>query len=311
MGRSWHKYKQLSIEERVRVETLLGVGWSISRIARHMGRSKSTISEEIRRGRYKGVYTAGIGQKRAEKAKGKNRKPKKANDPELMQRIERMIKLRWSPEIIAHELGGKVSHTTIYSIIKKIRPEWEKYLIYRKKGKYHKGKAGKTLIPDRVGIEERPEEVEFGDWEADTVVSCKGGKSCLGVFAERTTRLYKIVKMEDKSSEEMVRAAGEALSGKPVRSITYDNGSENVKHGVINRLLECLSYFCRPYKSCDKGLVENRNKWLRVYLPKKTNFDLITEEELATIETAINDRPLKCLGWLSPSIAFSSAYRSG
>ena len=39
----------------------------------------------------------------------------------------------------------------------------------------------------------------------------------------------------------------------------YDNGTENVLHNEINKILGCESYFCRPYCSQDKWQVENRN----------------------------------------------------
>ena len=67
----------------------------------------------------------------------------------------------------------------------------------------HKVSADKVL--NRVNIEKRPKIVDlrrrFGDWEADTVVSCRGGKSCLAVFVERKSRLYRLAKMQDKSAE--------------------------------------------------------------------------------------------------------------
>jgi IS30 family transposase len=306
MGTFCHKFKHLSIGEREEIAIMNLKGLSASRIAVEVGRDRSTIFRELKRHRYKAEYRATTAQGRADRLKENSGRHKKATDPMLMQDMERLIKRRWSPEIIAHELGGKISHTTIYSIIRTIRPEWRKYLIYQKKSKYHKGKAGKAMIPDRTDISGRPD-VAFGDFEADTVISAKGGKACLGVFVERTTRLYRIVRMADKSSEEMVSAAQKALAGIPVRSITYDNGKENMKHGVINGLLGCVSWFCRPYRSTDKALVENRNKILRQYLPKKTNFDLISQEQLSIIQNEINERPLKCLNWLAPNQAFKNS----
>ena len=123
------------------------------------------------------------------------------------------------------------------------------------------------------------------------------------MFVEKTTKVYKPVKMNDKTADEMVRAAGIALAGMYVRSITYDNGSENARHGIINKMIGCVSWFCRPYRSGDKGLIEQRNKIFRQFLPKKTNFDLIDEAEFARIEKMINDRPMQCLDWLSPNQA--------
>jgi IS30 family transposase len=97
--------------------------------------------------------------------------------------------------------------------------------MYQRKAKYHKG-VGKTLIPERVDISDRHPIKEFGDFETDTVISSREGRSCIGVFAERTTRLYKMAKMREKTADEMVKAAYKALSELPVKTITYDNGRE-------------------------------------------------------------------------------------
>ena len=308
MSQSCHKFTHLSTFDRAKIELLHKQGKSLSQIAKTLARTKSAIHYELHRYKDPSLYQARIAQIRADCAKRNSKKPSKADHPELMTQIERMIKLRWSPEIISHKLiGGTVSHTTIYTMIRTCRREWRKYLIYQKKTKYRKGirRVGRINIANRTEITERPP-VRFGDFEADTVVSGRSGH-CLGVFAERTTRLYKLYKMRNKTSEEMVVAATKALSDMPVRSITYDNGGENAGHEDINELLGCKSYFCRPYNSGDKGLIENRNKWLRVWLPKRTRFELITPEELSRIEAAINERPMKCLNWQSPIQAFQSA----
>ena len=93
------------------------------------------------------------------------------------------------------------------------------------------------------------------------------------------------------------------LKNTTVKTITYDNESENMKHEELNKLLGCKSYFCRPYCSADKGSIENRNKILRQFLPKKTNFDLISDDTIANIQAVINNRPLKLLNWNAPSDA--------
>ena len=59
------KYSHLSSEERGKIEEYLHQGFSISRIAIYSKRSKSTISDELRRGRYSGRYTVEISHKRA------------------------------------------------------------------------------------------------------------------------------------------------------------------------------------------------------------------------------------------------------
>ncbi len=152
---------------------------------------------------------------------------------ELLHFIEMRLKMRWSLEIISHKLsenGIKFSHTSIYTVIKKYRPEWRKWLIHRWKKLKHKASVGK--IPNRVSIEKRPEIVNlrkrFGDWEADTVVSCREGKACLAVFVEQKSRLYRLAKMRNKSAGEMLAAAIRTLKNQGVKTMNYDKHTSSL-----------------------------------------------------------------------------------
>ena len=60
----------------------------------------------------------------------------------------------------------------------------------------------------------------------------------------------------------MNNALIDMLKNTTVKTITYDNGTENMKHEELNKLLGCKSYFCRPYCSADKSSIENRNEIL-------------------------------------------------
>ena len=152
---------------------------------------------------------------------------------ELLHFIEKRLRMKWSPEIVSHELsenGIKFSHTSIYTVIKKHRPKWRKWLILRGKKLKHKGSISK--IPNRVSIEKRPKIVNlrkrFGDWEADTVVSCRDGKSCLAVFVERKSRLYRLAKMQDKSAGEMLAATIRTLKNQGVKTMNYDKHTSSL-----------------------------------------------------------------------------------
>ena len=98
----------------------------------------------------------------------------------------------------------------------------------------------------------------------------------------------------------MNNALIDMLKNTTVKTTTYDNGSENMKHDELNTLLGCKSYSYRPYCSTDKGSIENRNKILQQFLPKKTNFDLISQHRLDIIQNCINNRPMKVLNWITP-----------
>ncbi len=58
-----------------------------------------------------------------------------------------------------------------------------------------------------------------------------------------------------------------------VRTITTDNGPEFARHDFVTRKLGVPVFFARPYHSWEKGAVENYNKLVRQYIPKKADFD--------------------------------------
>ena len=91
------------------------------------------------------------------------------------------------------------------------------------------------------------------------------------------------------------------LYGLKVSSITYDNGLEFARHELVNELLECESYFCKPYRSWEKGGVENYNGLVRQYFPKGHDFTTITPERLQEVEDEINNRPRNVLAYQSPN----------
>jgi IS30 family transposase len=77
--------------------------------------------------------------------------------------------------------------------------------------------------------------------------------------------------------------------GKPMHSITFDNGKEFAGHAKIAKKTGAKIFFARPYKSCDRGLNEHTNGLIRQYLPKKRE-----------IENKLNNRPRKVLGCKAP-----------
>ena len=89
-------------------------------------------------------------------------------------------------------------------------------------------------------------------------------------------------------------------------SITYDNGTENMRHLKVNRQLKTRSYFCQPYHSWEKGAVENSAGLVRRFLPKKTDFKPVSNSFISHIEFLINNRPRKCLNYQTPQEVFNS-----
>ena len=73
-----------------------------------------------------------------------------------------------------------------------------------------------------------------------------------------------------------------------VKSITTDNGLEFYQHQKIADQLQVKVYFCDPYSSWQKGMVENVNKMVRKYLPKKQSHHNISHNKIKNIEKILS-----------------------
>lgn len=314
------QYQQLTSDERDLIAAHHANGFSICEIARMLSRNKSTISRELTRNMSKStkIYLSSQAHKRA-----KERKKQAAMKEELKcHKIRNFVKNKlaegWTPEIIAGLLALDpqkltISHESIYLYIYKRRPDLVRYLPRAHKKRFKrvpKSNKKNNRIPNRISIDQRPEEInnrsEFGHWESDTVVS-KKSKVALSVSIERVSKLVKIKKIKQNKAILFSKAIIRRMKGLPSharRSITYDNGSENALHELINDQLNTDSYFCNPYHSWEKGSVENVNGLIRRFLPKKTDFAKITHKRIKEIEFLLNNRPRKSLGFKTPNQVF-------
>lgn len=233
--------------------------------------------------------------------------------PQTREYIIEKLKLGWSPQIISGCLKidknlDYVCHESIYQFIYKEMPELREYLPrkHKKRRKKYPTRKYPSKISFKTSILERPEDINDrsvpGHWESDSIES-KGRKCALNVLIERASRLTHITRLNSKKSIDTKNAIVKRLSKHPdefVKSITYDNGTENAAHLKTNEKLSCQSYFCQPYHSWEKGAVEHANGLIRRYLPKGTDFTQVTNKTLRKIEYLINSRPKKCLGYKTP-----------
>ncbi len=88
-----------------------------------------------------------------------------------------------------------------------------------------------------------------------------------------------------------------------------DNGSE-FSNPLRIELDENLNrrthlFYCDPYSSYQKGGVEQANSLVRRILPKKTNFDNLSQKDIDLITSHINSYKRNDLGGLSPFEAFA------
>ena len=317
-----HKeYHHLSLKEREVIDMMRRQGISMRQMAWVLGRSPSSISRELRRNR-SSVYDCYMDHRAQERAYNRRSKAShrmRLKSDAIRDYVESKLKEDWSPEQIAGRIridhpGLSISHEAIYQYIYHHpsipdRTELISCLRRSHKRRKRKGQAPdkhKSKIPNRIGIEDRPEVVDersrFGDWEADTLTS-RQSKAALLSMAERKSRLVQLEKLEAKTAPATSAAVTKRLLRFPKEThhtITFDNGSENADHENISEDAKIKCFFCDPNSPWQRGTNENINGLVRQYLPKKTDFAIISAEKIKWIETKLNNRPRKCLDYKTP-----------
>jgi IS30 family transposase len=310
---------ELKLYEREKLEYWLRTKQSLRMIAKIIRRDHSVLVRELKRNGFgnRKKYRADVAQKMSDKRKFAQHKGKLDKYPELKEYVVDGLKKEWSPDVIAGKLknsGAKqlISHESIYHYIYNKDGRYEGLYQYlrRAQPKRHKvknRKKRKLLIPERVSIHERPEYVNnrnrYGDWESDSVIFSKQ-KTILSVQSERKSKLIRMHLAINKSAEETKEAiikTAESVPREIFLTMTFDNGTEGVKHTVIKNEYGIDTYFCDAFASWQKGGVENANKLIRQYLPRKTDLSKLTDYDIYEIQEKLNNRPRKCLNYLSPN----------
>lgn len=324
------KTNKLTPPERDTLAVLFAQGVKLSEIARRLFRSKSTISDEIKRNRRwdkeRGIWTyeAIYAQKETDERMITRRRRPQLKNSWIYRYVVEHLRDGWSPEQIEGRLKLEhtgdyhqtIGHEAIYQYIfhpNNRRENLGEYL--PRKQKKRKKQNGRRVhhshIPDRVSIHLRPgiigERTEFGHFEGDTVEGKRSVGDGIHTEVERLSRVLFATKVAHVSSEDGVQAQVTIfgrLSEKARRSTTLDNGRENHLHFKLKTTFNMATYFADPYSSWQRGTNEYHNGLLRRYLPKGTDFRNVTPEELNDILSEINNRPRKCLGYYTPLEVF-------
>lgn len=272
------QYSHLSSEEGILIEKLhCEQHLSVRKIAEEIGRDKSTVSRELRRGLW--FASNENGSYRPYRPKRLKTGPWTSGPFYSALAAQRKADLR---QYLAR---GRKRRT-------------------RKKGRKAKG----PRIPMRVPIADRPEAVGsrkgFGHFESDTVVGAAPSRRCMNTQVERRSRRLFARLVDDKSASATARAEYEIFKDIPPAARvdrTWDNGTEASLHMLVDEALGMLTYFADPYSSWQRGSNENRNGRIRRYLPKGTGFEDLAQEDLDAIVGEINDTPMKLLGYKTPN----------
>ena len=314
------RYRHVSRDERGKIMFMSRWGKSNSEIAALLGRHRSTILRELRRNvsQYDSCYADESAQIRAVHRRERASNRGRLRDADIRTYVKDKLKADWSPELIAGRIqldlpGSKVSHETIYQYIYHLEaPERQEYIGYLARShrrRRHRGTGRgqrKSRIPNRISIADRPQAValrkQMGHWEGDSLVSSRN-TTVLYSLVERRTRLVKLVRVRGRDGKRTAIAIIRRLGPLPKRArrtLTMDNGFEHRHRERITAAIDIRCYFCDPYAAWQRGTNENRNELIRRHFPKGTDFARLTRAEIERAESAINNRPMKCLGYRTP-----------
>ena len=308
-------YRRVTVTERRLLRMWRQAGHGQREIARRLSRSPSSICREIARNSggngYQPRQAHGMAQERA-----KRPGPRRFTE-EVKADAEARLRDRWTPDMISGrarlEERPWVCKETIYKHIyadaKAGGDLWKNLPRARRKRRRrcprddgrHRGK-----IPNQRMIDTRPPEVEtratVGHWEGDLI----NGASKTGnlvTLVERKTRFTLVDRTGTKEADEVTVGICRLFAGMPPEarlSLTLDNGKEFARHEQMATKTGMDVFFARPYHSWERGTNENTNGLIRRLHPKKSSFSGIGKAALKRIDRFLNDRPRKCLGWMTP-----------
>jgi IS30 family transposase len=322
------QHREFSLAERRAIELYRLGNWSLRRIARRIGRDHSAISREIRRNRGgDGRYAA---EEAHRKALSRRRKPvpnRLDRDPELAAHVEAGIREGLSPARVCGRLrsapppglaGKYVCHETVYRWL-----YWgggrfgglTQCLWTRRRQRRPKRAPDRKPreIAGRTPISLRPDASSPGHMETDSMV-WHGSAGLLSVQVDRATLVTRLRWCPDRTAGETahaLRRCAETLPHGFVRSMAFDNGSEGAMHSVLTDEYGVPTFFCEPYSPWQKPFVENVNRTIRHWIPRKTKGQDLAALDWSEIERRLNSLPRKSLGYLTPDEALNQYLASG
>ena len=318
-------YHHLSLDERNQIQQRLNQGHTIRAIAQELNRPPSTISRDIQRGKSRAqtnTYCAAQTHRAAHQQRHRGH-GKLSMDHPNWPTIRDYLDQGWSPQQITGRLkhmypdqsAWVVSHQTIYAFIHaqprgELKKELTSYL--RKKGKPSKAATdARGKIANMRLIHDRLEEIDGrslgGHWEGDLIKGA-GNKSAVGTLVERKSRFVVLVKLPDSTAASVLQGFSDAFERIPAvirESMTYDQGKEMACHEALSERIKLDIYFCDPHSPWQRGSNENANGLIREYLPKGLDLSTFDQSYLDQIARALNGRPRKVLGFMTPDEVFS------
>ena len=328
------KGKHLSFEERVIIQLRTKDGFSIRAIAREIGCSPTTVSNELKRGTVI-LYNGNVHRYKAQQGQDvyESNRSSCGRNCDFIQKSEfidyvakHFFEDGWSLDacygraLIEGEFtrNEMVCVKTLYNYVDAGILEIRNHHLPEKLSRSTK-KATNKVNKRKLGrsIEERPEAIntreEFGHWECDLVLGAKTkDDKVLLTLIERMTREFLIIPLANKESQTIydafIKLRGNYIEhfDEVFKTITTDNGSEFANLSDLESVAQTLVYYAHPYTSCEKGSVERHNGLIRRLIPKGKRIDQFTEQQIIDVETWCNSLPRKLLGYMTPDELFEA-----
>lgn len=313
------KYVQLTFAERQFIRAKLTENMRVRWIAQILGKHRSTVFREIRRNvNAAGIYDAHHAQSFLRKRRVDARKEMRIieNDVQLQMQIENLFARSLSPEQIVGYLKrqGHIRNISRQAIYEWVHRDWrdrKKYLRFKGRPRVKYGERKNSWQPGKRHIRERPALIKkrrrAGDWEGDLVHGCKDdSRHALLTLVDRASGHGVVRKVQTLRALPIAHIVAIALRGRPVRTITFDNGFEFGQHKTMEKLLRCAVYFTDVNSPQQRGTNENFNGLLREYFPKGRSLAHVTQADVDHVADLLNRRPRKRLGFECPRDVFAA-----
>ena len=160
-------------------------------------------------------------------------------------------------------------------------------------------------MPNAVRIDGRPAIVasrrRYGDWEGDTIVGRAHASGLVSLVERKPSGFTLLARVSNRRARPSDAAEERHGVAWPLRrTMTFDNGKEFAEHEQLSAATGLAIYFAQPYAAWQRGTNEHTNGLVRQYVPKGTDFKATSHRAVAAIESSLNDRPRKRLGYRTP-----------
>jgi len=174
------------------------------------------------------------------------------------------------------------------------------YRPYKKRKKKKDLEIAKTHKPEQT-IETLPPEIKSvlpqGYFQMDLVVSGSRGKGGLLTLVApghpHLAFIRKIMDLRRKTIHRALRSIMKEAREKHIQMthILTDNGTEFTATTTIQKITQATLYYTHAYASWEKGSIENFNRIIRRFYPKRTDFSRLTSKAIEILQYKLVNYP--------------------